>query len=153
MRTGFVLLFLAPLLVISGCATTRSMPTVEYVSIDRFMDDWFVIAHIPAWIERDAYNAVESCERVDTDTIQTTYTFREGAFDGDREVMRPVGTIRNTETNAEWGTQFIWPIEAEYLITYVDQDDSTTMSAVASATMSGLWPGNRKYRRQNTGSS
>lgn len=127
MRTGFVLIFLASLLMAGGCATTRTMPTVDYVNIDRFMGDWFVIAHIPSWVENDAYNAVESYERVDADTIQTTYTFREGAFDGDREVMRPVGTIRNTETNAEWGMQFIWPIQAEYLITYVDQDYSTTI--------------------------
>ena len=127
MRTGLVLVFMVSLLMLGGCATTRTLPTVDYVNIDRFMGDWFVIAHIPAWVESDAYNAVESYERVDADTIQTTYTFREGGFDGEKEIMRPVGTIRNTETNAEWGMQFIWPIQAEYLITYVNEDYSITI--------------------------
>ena len=113
--------------LIGGCATTRPMDTVEQVDIDRFMGDWFVIAHIPAFVEADAYNAVESYERVDKNTIQTTYTFREGGFDGEKEVMKPVGTIRNTDTNADWGMQFIWPIQAEYLITYIDEDYSTTV--------------------------
>ena len=127
MRTGIVLISMAVLLMLNGCATTRPMPTVEYVNIDRFMGDWYVIAHIPAWIESDAYNAVESYERKDADTIQTTYIFREGGFDGDKEIMRPVGTIMNTKTNAVWGMQFIWPIQAEYLITYLDEDYSTTI--------------------------
>lgn len=127
MRTGIVMVSLVGLLMAAGCATTRPMETVDQVDIDRFMGDWFVIAHIPAFVEADAYNAVESYERVDEDTIQTTYTFREGGFDGEKEVMKPVGTIKNSDSNAEWGMQFIWPIQAEYLITYIDDDYSTTI--------------------------
>ncbi len=41
--------------------------------------------------------------------------------------MEPVGTIRNADTNAEWGMQFIWPIQAEYLITYIAEDYSATI--------------------------
>jgi len=127
MRTGNVLITIASLLMLGACATPKPIPTVDYVDIDRFMGDWYVIAHIPAWIERDAYNAVESYERVDQETIQTTYTFRKGGFDGEKKVMRPVGAIKNTATNAEWDMQFIWPIRAEYLITYLDKDYATTI--------------------------
>ena len=31
-----------------------------HVDLNRFMGDWYAIAHIPTFIERDAYNAVES---------------------------------------------------------------------------------------------
>jgi apolipoprotein D and lipocalin family protein len=30
------------------------------VDVPRFMGDWYVIAHIPSWPEREAYDAVES---------------------------------------------------------------------------------------------
>ena len=36
------------------------METVPFVDIKRFMGDWFVIANIPTFIEKDATNAIES---------------------------------------------------------------------------------------------
>ena len=52
------------------------------IQLERFMGDWYVIAHIPAFIEADAFNGVESY-RLDADgTIPTTYTFNDGGFDG-----------------------------------------------------------------------
>ncbi|MEX2517181.1 MAG: lipocalin family protein [Gammaproteobacteria bacterium] len=113
--------------LLSACQTTRSMPTVDYVDMNKFMGDWYVIAHIPAWIERNAYNAVESYEMTGDGTIETTYRFNNGSFDGDQKIMRPKGWVVNEETNAEWVMQFIWPIKAEYLIIYLDEDYSKTI--------------------------
>ena len=59
--------------------------------------------------------------------IATTYTFREGAFDGPAKRYEPVGTVRNHQTNAEWRMQFIWPLQSQYLITYLADDYSTTV--------------------------
>ena len=42
-----------------------SMPVVDYVDLDRFMGDWFVIATIPTFIEKDAFNPVETYKRDD----------------------------------------------------------------------------------------
>lgn len=103
------------------------MRTVDYVDLDRFMGDWYVIAHIPARVERDAYNAVESYQLVENGTIETTYRFNDGGYDGPEKIMTPRGYVRDTETNAEWGMQFVWPITAEYLIIYLDQDYSRTI--------------------------
>ena len=36
------------------------MPGVKQVDLDRFMGDWYVIANIPTFIEKDAYNAIET---------------------------------------------------------------------------------------------
>ena len=53
------------------------------------MGDWYVIANIPTSIERDALNAVESY-RLDSDgSIATTFTFREGGFDGKVKTLLP----------------------------------------------------------------
>ena len=93
------LLVLAMLL--SGCgATLPPLKTVDHVDIPRFMGDWYVIACIPTFIEKGAYNAVESY-RLDPDgTIATTFTLHKGAFDGPLKTYKPRGFIVDTTTNA-----------------------------------------------------
>ncbi len=116
----------ASLLALIGCAPEK-MPTVPYVDIDRFMGDWYVIAHIPAPLEGNAYNEIESYERRDDGKIQTTLTFNKGAFDGPLKTYKPVATIHNRDTNAEWRMQFVWPFKSEYLIVELDDDYSNTI--------------------------
>jgi len=99
------------------------------VDLERFQGDWFVIAHIPASSEANAYNAVESYHMEQDGTIATTYAFREGSFTGPIQVMKPNGIVRDTTTNATWGMQFFWPLRFEYLITYLDPDYRTVIVA------------------------
>lgn len=115
-------------MILAGCAASRPpLPVVPRVDIPRFMGDWYVIANIPTWIEEGAHNAVESY-RLDPDgTIATTFTFRKGGFDGPRKKYRPRGFIRDTETNAVWGMQFVWPVKAEYLVIYLDGEYTRTV--------------------------
>lgn len=129
MRHGIVLNLLFASLLLGGCATQPQKPleTVDHIDLERYMGDWYVIAHIPVFFEADAYNAVESYHLDEEDGIQTTYTFLDGGFDEEMEIMQPVGTVKNAETNAEWDMQFVWPIQAEYLITHVDEDYRTTI--------------------------
>ena len=88
------------------------------------------IAHIPVFIEKDAYNAVESYQLAKDGTIPTTFTFHQGGFDGPQKTYHPKGFISNSETNAEWRMQFVWPIKADYLITYLSADYQTTIIGV-----------------------
>jgi len=111
----------------SACAPIEPLDTVKYVDLDRFMGDWYVIASIPTFIETDAYNAVESYRIDDDGTIDTVFSFREGGFEGDLKRYNPRGFVRNTETNAEWGMQFIWPITADYRVIYLHPEYRTTV--------------------------
>ena len=120
---------IASLLVLAGCQSLPPMPTVDHVYLSRFMGKWYVIAHIPAASEKDAYNAVESYRLGPDGRIQTSYRFRQGGFDGPLKVMRPTGYVENTHTNAHWGMQFVWPIKAEYLIIYLNTDYTETVIA------------------------
>ncbi|MBT8115776.1 MAG: lipocalin family protein, partial [Arenicella sp.] len=61
-------------LSVSGCASTQPMKTVDYVDLQRFMGDWYVIANIPTFLEKDAYNAVESYALNESGEIETTFT-------------------------------------------------------------------------------
>ena len=112
--------------IIVGCQTTRPIHTVESVDLKRFMGDWYVIASIPTFIEKDAYNALESY-RLDPDgTIATTFRFNKGSLDGPLKVYKPRGFVRHS-SNAVWGMQFIWPIKAEYRIIYLTEDYTQTV--------------------------
>ena len=111
----------------SACTPVEPLATVNYVDLDRFMGAWYVIANIPTFIETDAYNAIESYRLDDDGSIDTVFTFRAGGFDGEPKRYNPRGFIRNTETNAEWGMQFIWPIKADYRVIYLDPEYRTTV--------------------------
>ena len=109
-----------------GCSAPK-MATVLHVDLDRFMGRWYVIAHIPASLEREAYNEVETYEMLEDGRIQTTLTFRKGAFDGPLKEYRPVASVHNTDTNAEWRMQFVWPFKSEYLVVYLDESYEVTV--------------------------
>jgi apolipoprotein D and lipocalin family protein len=113
----------------AGCSSNGLVPitTVDHVDLTRFMGDWYVIAHIPAFLERGAYNAVESYRLLDDGHIATTFSFNDGGFDGKRRTYTPTGFILDSTSNAVWGMRFIWPIKADYRIVYVDADYQQTI--------------------------
>ncbi|MEY3774816.1 MAG: Outer rane lipoprotein Blc [Verrucomicrobiota bacterium] len=125
------LAFLPLLALLTGCATSSHtpIPTVAQVDLPRFMGDWHVIARIPTFIERTAHDAVESYALAPDGTIATTFTFRADAPDGPLKRYTPRGFVRDPESNATWGMQFIWPFKAEFLIAYLDEDYTQTIIA------------------------
>jgi len=105
----------------------KPIHTVEYVDINRFMGDWYVIANIPTFIEKDAYNAIESYRLEDDGTVATTFKFNKGGLDGPLKKYHPRGFIRDKKSNAVWGMQFVWPFKAEYRIIFLSDDYTTTV--------------------------
>ncbi|MDX1508453.1 MAG: lipocalin family protein [Woeseiaceae bacterium] len=113
---------------LTACASEAPpMKTVDYVDLERFMGDWYVIANIPTFLEKGAHNAVENYALNEDGTIATTFTFREDSFDGEKKKFTPKGFVRDTETNALWGMRFIWPIKADYRIVYLNDDYTQTI--------------------------
>ena len=105
------------------------MQTVDYVDIDRFMGDWYVIANIPTFLEKGAHNAVENYSINADGSIATRFTFRKDAFDGKLKEHNPKGFIVDRDSNAHWGMRFVWPIKADYRIVYLDEGYSVTVIA------------------------
>lgn len=116
-------------MILMSCAKHPPMATVDSIELERFMGDWYVIANIPTFIEEDAHNALETYRQGEDGVIETTFRFRDGAFDGPVKTYHPTGFIKNRETNALWGMQFIWPIKADYRIVYIDDDYQNTVIA------------------------
>ena len=127
MPNAKLIMVLAIVSGISACTSGPPIYTVESVDIERFMGDWYVIASIPTFIEKQAYNALESYHLAEDGTIETTFSFNKGALDGPQRVYRPRGFIQDKQSNAVWGMQFIWPFKAEYRIIFLSEDYSQTV--------------------------
>ena len=123
-----VLYFALAAAVLAGCAAKGSeMKTVDHVDIERFMGPWYVIANIPTFLEKGAHNAIETYSLNDDGTIATKFTFRKDSFDGKAKQYNPKGFVLDDPSNALWGMRFIWPIKADYRITYLEEDYSKTI--------------------------
>ena len=129
LQMGLAVLLLAGL---AGCAITPqkvTVPVAASVDLPRFMGAWYVIGVIPTFLERDIYNAIESYELAPDGTIDTTFTFNQGAFDGPAKRMQPKGFVIEGSNNAVWGMQFVWPVKAEFVISHVDPQYTETIIA------------------------
>ena len=115
--------------VLAGCTAAQRPPihTVSHVDLQRFMGDWYVIANIPTFVETDAYNAVESYRLEADGTIATTFTFRQGSYDGVLKSHHPRGFILDTQSNAVWGMQFIWPFKGDFRVVYLNSEYTQTV--------------------------
>jgi len=117
---------------LGGCSTRQDLkpiPAPDHVDLARFMGDWYVIANIPTLIERQAYQAVETYRLEKDGSIATTFSFRNGGYDGPEKTYHPRGFVTDTATNAVWGMQFIWPFKADYRIAHVDGQYQETVIA------------------------
>ena len=119
------------LIFLVSCSSTQpKIKPVDNVELEKFMGDWYVLAHIPAFVEKNAYNAIESYQyNKEKELIQTTFTFNSGDFNGPPKKYEPLGYVLPGTNNAVWGMQFIWPIKAQYIISYVDNDYQNTIVA------------------------
>lgn len=134
MKPAALATLLAPALVLSalsGCRGPARPPlrTVPSVDLGRFMGDWYVIACIPTFLEKDIANAVESYRLEPDGTVATTFTYRKGGVDGPEKRMTPRGFVLDRASNAVWGMRFVWPIKADYRIIHLDPDYRVTVVA------------------------
>ncbi len=116
---------------IPGCASSpESLPPVAlaaHVDLQRYMGDWYVIANIPTFIEKDAHNAKDSYRLAADGSIPTTFSFNAGAPDGPARHYESHGFVMDATNNAVWGQQYVWPIKADYRISYLSPDYTETV--------------------------
>ena len=91
------------------------------------MGYWYVIATIQTFAEQSEYNPVEHYSLKKDRTIATTFRYQKNNANGEPCELTAIGFIKDPSTNAVWGTQFIWPIEADYRIIKSDTNYEITM--------------------------
>ena len=109
-------------LSLAGCAdlAREEMEAVPYVDINEFMGTWYVIASIPTFLEKGAFNPTEKYSLNDDGTVETEFSYLTSS-DGRRKVTSKAFVQKDTG-NAIWGMQFVWPIKADYRIVFLSSD-------------------------------
>ena len=103
------------------------MQAVSNVDLERFMGDWYVIAGIPTFAERDAVNPLEHYQLNDDGSIATTFSFNKKTTDGPKKTLSMTGFANDKPNNGIWRMQWIWPIKADYRIAYLDENYQYTI--------------------------
>ncbi|MGY6518542.1 MAG: lipocalin family protein [Lysobacteraceae bacterium] len=117
---------LALLLAVAGCAATGrpDMPplrTDARVDLERFMGEWFVIAHIPYWPERGKVATRDIYALREDGRIDNVFAF-QADFDRPERRWNGVSEVVPGSHGAHWRVQFVWPFKTDLLVLEVDPD-------------------------------
>lgn len=113
----------------AGARSREPIKPVAHVDLPRFMGKWYVIASIPTHYEKNAYDAVETYTLQSNGPVHTSYRYRDGSFDAPVKIVHATGYVQPDCDNAIWGMQFIWPLKAEYVVAYLDDNYRETIIA------------------------
>jgi len=117
-------LFLCVFMVVmtAGCMNTRTpLRTVEHVDLPRYMGDWYVIANIPYFAEKNCVDSIESYALRDDGNIDNWFTCRKGSFDAPmKRKASALAKVEDKATNATWSVHFFKVISVQYLILDLD---------------------------------
>lgn len=120
------LVFPATLLALAGCSGfSRAKPrpaTVARVDLDRYMGRWFVVSHVPYFLEKGKVASSDYYALRPDGKLVNNFTFREKTVDGPEKTWEGVAWVTDPATNATWKVQFVWPISVTYKILALDQD-------------------------------
>jgi apolipoprotein D and lipocalin family protein len=134
-------LLAAPLALLTGCASAPPRApapgTVAYVDLDRYMGDWFVLQHIPYFLERGKVASYDTYARRPDGRLTNNFTFRRDSVEAPEETWYGVAWITNPATNAEWKVRFVWPLTVRYHIVALDPD--YRWAVVATADRELMW--------------
>jgi apolipoprotein D and lipocalin family protein len=118
------------MVAVTACASDMApIKPVAHVDLPRFMGSWYVIASIPSFVEKKAYNAIETYKLQPDGHIDTSFRYRKRSFDNPVKTIHSTGFVTPDAGNAVWGVQLVWPIKAQYVVAYLDDNYSQTIIA------------------------
>jgi len=124
MRTAIALLFMTAVLALTGCASVNQpLRTVSHVDLPRYMGDWYVIANIPYFAEKDCLDSIESYGLRSDGDIDNWFTCRKKSFDAPmKRLVNAKAIVKDKESHAVWRVHFFKVISVQYLILDLDPD-------------------------------
>ena len=115
--------FLIAFLATTGCTSmSKPLQTAPHVDLQRYMGDWYVIANIPYFAEKDCFDSIESYALRPDGNIDNWFTCRKKSFDAPmKRKATALAVVRDKQTNATWSVKFLKVISVKYLILDVDR--------------------------------
>jgi apolipoprotein D and lipocalin family protein len=116
------------ILLITACASKKEpLKLVDSVDIPKFMGQWYVIANIPTFIEKDGTHGKETYTWNEKENrIDVMFTQIK---DGKKKEYPQKAFVDNKAGN-KWKIQFIWPLKFDYLVVDLAKDYSWTVVGV-----------------------
>jgi apolipoprotein D and lipocalin family protein len=100
---------------------SRPLQTVSHVELNRYMGDWYVIANIPYFAEKNCFDSIESYALRPDGKIDNWFRCRKGSFEAPLErKASAVATVEDPQTNATWSVRFFKIISVKYQIIALD---------------------------------
>lgn len=135
--TKHVLLVFIFMSVLFSCKTTKDLPTVQDVDLDRYMGKWYEIARLPNRFEKGLKCATADYELKDNGKIQVIN--RGHQINNPSEVSKVKGTARIPDKSkpGQLKVVFFWPFGGDYYIIELDKDYQYVM--VGDPSRKYLW--------------
>jgi len=107
----------------AACVSTAPpLKTVARVDLPRYMGDWFIIANIPYFAEKNCFDSIESYSLRSDGDIDNWFTCRKKSFNAPLKRVSTALAKVTDATNAEWTVQFLKILSAKYLVLDLDPD-------------------------------
>ena len=114
--------------VSTGCADTPKNPNpradvpLTYANVDlpKYMGRWYIVAHIPYFLEKNMVDVHTTWTLRDDGKITENFEARKGSFDSEVKKYEFVDTPDPKTDNAYWSVRLFGPISASQTTIYVD---------------------------------
>lgn len=129
------------------------LPLQKTIEIEKFMGRWYVLGHIPTFLDRDTVNNMEEYTwNNETQSIEIVFSYcnrvvndNGEAVAGPRKTVEQIGKIENAEST-EWSLSVkllvYWSVSLRYLIIGLDEgieEGSYQHCMIGVSDRSGLW--------------
>ncbi|MES2733885.1 MAG: lipocalin family protein [Bacteroidota bacterium] len=113
------------------------LPVAPHVDLNRYMGEWYEIAHFPESFEKDTYGTKANYTLRDDGSVEVLNTSHKGSLTGELKTARGKATVADATTNAKLEVTFAWPFKGDYWI--LDVDDNYQHALVGVPSRDSLW--------------
>jgi apolipoprotein D and lipocalin family protein len=100
---------------------SNALRPVPHVDLPRYMGDWYVIANIPYFAEKNCFDSIESYALRSDGDIDNWFTCRKNSFDAPmKRRANARAVVDDTASNAAWHVKFFKIISVKYIILELD---------------------------------
>lgn len=110
---------------LSACGSTNRPPlkTVESLDKDKFEGEWYVIANIPYFAEKNKVATRTTYKKRGPNRYDDIFTYKEKDFDSEDKTK--VGSIKSlNDNNTQWQSTFYWLLKFKFDVLYINTDHS-----------------------------
>jgi len=136
-RTSILSLLILGAVLTYAKAGTPDMSTVPHVDLSRYMGRWYVISHLPNFLEKGKVGTSDNYFPRPDGTMLDVFIFHRDSLDAPEKQWSGPAWVVNTQTDAEWKVRLFWPLVASYRV--LDLDPGYQWVAVSNDSGSLLW--------------